>query len=234
MKNINQSKNTQVNEVFNKVSNKYDIMNDLMSLGIHRIWKKKLVDWINPTKNTNFIDMSSGTGDIAKEFLKRINEQGNVTCVDPNPLMISEGKKRLKAFKNINWVCSEAEKLPFKNDQFDIYAVSFGLRNFYDINKALSEALRVLKPGGRFVCLEFSKVENELLNEVYNLYSKAIPYIGKFIIGKTEPYEYLVKSIKEFYSQQELLEILRNVGFSELEFRNLSGGIVAIHSGWKI
>ncbi len=234
MKNINQSKNTQVNEVFNKVSDKYDIMNDLMSLGIHRIWKKKLVDWINPTKNTNFIDMSSGTGDIAKEFLKRINEQGNVTCVDPNPLMISEGKKRLKAFKNINWVCSEAEKLPFKNDQFDIYAVSFGLRNFYDINKALSEALRVLKPGGRFVCLEFSKVENELLNEVYNLYSKAIPYIGKFIIGKTEPYEYLVKSIKEFYSQQELLEILRNVGFSELEFRNLSGGIVAIHSGWKI
>ncbi len=234
MKNINQSKNTQVNEVFNNVSNKYDIMNDLMSLGIHRIWKKRLVDWINPVKNTNFIDMSSGTGDIAKEFLTRVNGQGNITCVEPNPLMISKGKKRLKDFKNIIWVCSEAEKLPFKNDQFDIYAVSFGLRNFHNINKALSEALRVLKPGGRFICLEFSKVENELLNEIYSLYSKAIPYLGKLIIGKTEPYEYLVKSIKEFYSQQELIEVLHETGFSKLEFRNLSGGIVAIHSGWKI
>ncbi len=234
MKNINQSKSAQVQDVFNKVSNKYDIMNDLMSLGIHRIWKKKLVDWLNPAENTSLIDMSSGTGDIAKEFLKRINRKGNVTCVDPNPLMISEGKKRLKNFKNVDWVCSEAEMLPFKNEQFDIYAVSFGLRNFNNINKALSEALRVLKPGGRFICLEFSKVENEFLKKFYNLYSKAIPYLGKIVIGKTEPYEYLIKSIEEFYSQNELLDILNNTGFSELEFRNLSGGIVAIHSGWKI
>ncbi len=234
MKNINQSKNILVNEVFDKVSNKYDLMNDLMSLGTHRIWKKKLIDWINPSKNTNFLDMSCGTGDVTKEFLKRVDSQANVFCVDPNQKMIDEGKKRLKNFKNIKWIRSYAEKLPFKKDTFDVYVVSFGLRNFKNMDKSLNEAYRVLKPGGRFMCLEFSKVENELLEKIYKIYSKTIPYLGKYIIGSSEPYEYLVKSIEDFHSQYKLIEILKKAGFLEIEFRNLSGGIVAIHSGWKI
>ncbi len=234
MKNIHQSKNTRVNEVFNKVSNKYDLMNDLMSLGVHRIWKRNLIDWINPSRNTKLIDMSSGTGDITKEFLKRVNSQANVVCVDPNQKMINEGKRRLKNFKNIEWICSAAESLPLKKEIFDVYVVSFGLRNFMNIDKSLIEAYRVLKPGGRFICLEFSKVENELLEKIYKIYSKTIPYLGKYIIGSSEPYEYLIKSIEDFHSQYKLVEILQKAGFSEIEYRNLSGGIVAIHSGWKI
>tara|TARA_A100001011_G_scaffold380824_1_gene448602 strand:+ start:656 stop:1360 length:705 start_codon:yes stop_codon:yes gene_type:complete len=234
MKNLNQSKNTRVNKVFNSVFDKYDLMNDLMSLGIHRLWKKKLIDWINPSINNNFLDMSSGTGDLAREFMQRVNFEGEVTCVEPNINMISAGKKRLKGFKNIKWVCSPAEKIPLENETFDFYAVSFGIRNFQDINKSLNEALRVLKPGGRFICLEFSKVENELLEKVYRIYSKTIPYLGKYLVGDSAPYDYLVKSIEDFYSQDELSGILRKNGFSEVEYRNLSGGIVAIHSGWKI
>ena len=167
MKNLNQSKNNRVNEVFNKVFNKYDLMNDLMSLGVHRIWKKKLVDWINPTKESKVLDMSSGTGDVAKEFLERVN-------------------------------------------------------------------IDVLKPGGRFICLEFSKVENEILEKIYKTYSKLIPLLGKQILGSSEPYEYLISSIEDFYSQNELCEILKKNSFTEIEYRNLSGGIAAIHSGWKI
>ena len=234
MRNLNQPKNKRVQEVFNKVFNKYDLMNDLMSLGIHRLWKNKLIDWINPSENLNILDMSSGTGDVAKVLLKRINFNANITCVDPNLNMIKIGKEKLKNIKNIKWVCSAAEKLPLKSETFDIYVVSFGIRNFENIDVALKEAERVLKPGGRFICLEFSKVENELLQQIYKTYSKTIPYLGKFIIGNSEPYEYLVNSIKNFYSQEKLTEVLKKNGFSEVEFRNLSGGIAAIHSGWKI
>ncbi len=178
--------------------------------------------------------MSSGTGDIAKEISKKINSQGRITCVDPNFNMIKKGKERLKNFKNIKWICSSAEKLPFKSESFDVYAVSFGIRNFNDINKSLKEAYRVLKPGGRFMCLEFSKVENEFLEKLYKTYSKTIPYLGKRLIGEARPYEYLIKSIENFYNQSELSEILRKNKFSEIEYRNLSGGIVTIHSCWKI
>ena len=234
MKNINQSKNKQVNEVFNDVSSKYDLMNDVMSLGVHRVWKKRLIDWINPSKNTKIIDMSAGTGDITKEFLKRVGSDTEIYCVDPNKKMIDEGRKRLRNFKEVKWVCSHAEKLPFQENLFDVYVVSFGLRNFNDIEKSLKEAYRVLKPGGRFVSLEFSKVQNELLNKIYQTYSKAIAFIGKYLVGKSEPYEYLVKSIDNFHSQNELVEKLKDSGFTDIEFRNLSGGVVAIHSGWKI
>ena len=234
MTNINQAKFKKATKVFNSVFNKYDIMNDLMSLGIHRLWKKRLIEWMNPKKDDHLIDMAAGTGDIANAFLSRIKNQGYVSCVDPNKLMIEQGRKKLKNLNNIQWHVSSAENLPFKDNMFDIYSVSFGVRNFSDTQKALREAHRVLKSGGRFICLEFSKVENEILNKVYKTYSKTIPFIGKYIVGDSEPYDYLIKTIDEFYDQESFKKIILDNGFNNAEYRNLSGGIVAIHSAWKI
>ena len=234
MKNINQSKEINVTKVFDDVFNKYDLMNDIMSFGAHRIWKNKLIDWMNPSKNDHVIDIASGTGDVAKAFLKRTNFNGIVKCVEPNKNMLGVGKKKLEKFKNVKWFCSSAEKLPFKDETFDIYVVSFGIRNFSNINVALKESKRVLKTGGRFLCLEFSKVNNEVLSTIYDRYSKLIPYLGKYIVGKSEPYDYLIKSINDFYSQDELLNLIKSTGFENTEYRDLSGGIAAIHSGWKI
>ena len=234
MTNINQSKFEKARKVFNEVFNKYDVMNDIMSFGIHRVWKERLIDWMNPKKNDYLIDLASGTGDIAKAFLKRTKNSGKVVCIEPNKLMLEEGKKKLKNYKNINWILGQAEKLPVKSDQFDICSVSFGIRNFSNIEKSLREARRVLKTGGRIICLEFSKVDNEVLKKFYKIYSKTIPIIGKYVFGKSEPYEYLTKTIDEFYSQEELLNLFKKNGFDNVEYRNLSGGIVSIHSGWKI
>ena len=234
MTNINQAKFKKATKVFNSVFNKYDIMNDLMSLGIHRLWKKRLIEWMNPKKDDHLIDMAAGTGDIANAFLSRTKNQGYVSCVDPNKLMIEKGRKKLKNLNNIQWHVSSAENLPFKDNMFDIYSVSFGVRNFSDTQKALREAHRVLKSGGRFICLEFSKVENEILKKVYKTYSKTIPFLGKYIVGDSEPYEYLIKTIDEFYDQESFKKIILDNGFNNVEYRNLSGGIVAIHSAWKI
>ena len=234
MTNINQAKFKKATKVFNSVFNKYDIMNDLMSLGIHRLWKQRLIQWMNPRKNAHLIDMASGTGAMARIFLNRIKNQGYVSCVDPNKLMIEQGRKKLKNLNNIQCHVSSAENLPFKDNMFDIYSVSFGVRNFSDTQKALREAHRVLKSGGRFICLEFSKVENEILNKVYKTYSKTIPFIGKYIVGDSEPYDYLIKTIDEFYDQESFKKIILDNGFNNVEYRNLSGGIVAIHSAWKI
>ena len=234
MTNINQSKFEKARKVFNEVFNKYDVMNDIMSFGIHRVWKERLIDWMNPKKNDYLIDLASGTGDIAKAFLKRTKNNGKVVCIEPNKLMLEEGKKKLKNYKNVNWILGQAEKLPVKSDQFDICSVSFGIRNFSNIEKSLREARRVLKTGGRIICLEFSKVDNEVLKKFYKIYSKTIPIIGKYVVGKSEPYEYLTKTIDEFYSQEELLNLFKKNGFNNVEYRNLSGGIVSIHSGWKI
>ncbi len=234
MKNINQSKKEYVTKVFNQVFNKYDLMNDVMSFGAHRIWKRKLMDWMSPRKNHHLVDVASGTGDVAKAFLKDTNFSGKVSCVEPNKNMLQVGKRKLKNFNNVQWYCSHAEKLPFKNETFDIYVVSFGIRNFSNIKLALKESKRVLKTGGRFLCLEFSKVNNEILSEFYKKYSKIIPHIGKYIVGESEPYQYLVNSINDFYSQEELLMLIKSNGFENVEFRDLSGGIAAIHSGWKI
>ena len=233
MTNINQSRFEKTRKVFDNVFNKYDLMNDLMSLGIHRLWKERLIDWMSPKKNDHLIDMASGTGDIAKLFMKRINNTGKVTCVDSNKFMLNEGKKKLKNLSRIDWVWSPAENLPFENNQFDIYTVSFGIRNFSNIEISLKEAFRVLKPGGRIICLEFSKVDNEILKRFYKIYSKTIPLLGKLIIGNSEPYEYLTKTIDEFYSQNELANLFEKNGFFKVKYRNLSGGIVSIHSGWK-
>ncbi len=234
MTNINQSKLKKATKVFNEVFNKYDFMNDIMSLGTHRLWKKRMIEWMNPKEEDYLVDIASGTGDVAKAFLKRTNNLGRVACVEPNKLMMNEGKRKLRNLKNVSWHCSPAEKLPFKNEVFDVYAVSFGIRNFSNIDLAMSEAKRVLKIGGRIICLEFSKIDNEILNKFYKLYSQSIPIIGKYVVGSSEPYEYLVRTIDEFHNQDELAEIFKKSGFSNVEYRNLSGGIVAIHSGWKI
>jgi demethylmenaquinone methyltransferase/2-methoxy-6-polyprenyl-1,4-benzoquinol methylase len=234
MKSTIQDKTKLVNSVFSKVYKKYDLMNDIMSLGIHRIWKNKYIDWMNPVQNSKLIDVASGTGDIAKLFSKKTKNLSEVTCIEPNDKMFLEGRESLKKFSNINWIKSNAESLPVEDSVYDFYSISYGIRNVTDINRSLQEAYRVLKPGGRFMCLEFSKINNEILNFFYKSYSKTIPVIGKYIAGASEPYEYLVKSIDAFYSQKELLEIIVKNGFSNVEYRNLSNGISAIHSGWKI
>ena len=234
MKNTIQDKTKLVNSVFSKVYNKYDLMNDVMSFGIHRIWKDKFIDWMNPSSDSSLIDVASGTGDIAKLFSLRNKNLSPITCVEPNEGMLKKGKDNLKNFKNIKWLKSSAEFLPVEDNMYDFYSISYGIRNVSDINKTLMEAYRVLKPGGRFMCLEFSKIDNELLNSLYKNYSKAIPALGKYIAGSSKPYEYLINSIDSFYNQEQLLEIITKNGFTYVEYRNLSNGISAIHSGWKI
>jgi demethylmenaquinone methyltransferase/2-methoxy-6-polyprenyl-1,4-benzoquinol methylase len=229
-----QNKKGLVQNVFDQVYDQYDLMNDFMSLGVHRLWKKDLLNMMNPSSNQKLIDVACGTGDIAKLFLNYVNKKSYVTCVDPNIGMIKKGKEKLKKFNNLNWVVASAEKLPMTINSFDFYTISFGLRNTKDLNKSLSEAYRVLKPGGRYLCLEFSKIENSGLDFIYKKYSKVIPSIGKFIVGEKEPYEYLVKSIENFVNQDELIDLMKKNGFQNCTYRNLSGGIVSIHSGWKI
>ena len=234
MKTHHKNREVLVNKVFQDVFDKYDLMNDVMSLGIHRFWKKNLIYWLNPQKNTRLIDMASGTGDIAKLYLDKTNFKGYVYCVDANKDMLNLNKKKLKKNPNVKWFCNSAEKLPFKDNYFDYYTISFGIRNVNNIKNTLKEAYRVIKPGGRFLCLEFSKVRNEILNKFYKTYSKSIPKIGKFVLGKSEPYEYLVNSIEEFYSQEEFFKLIKEQNFNNVSFRNLNGGIVAIHSAWKV
>ena len=229
-----QNKKGLVENVFNKVYDKYDLMNDFMSFGIHRIWKKNLINWMNPIINKKLVDVACGTGDLGKLFLDFTKKNSEIICIDPNKCMISKGKEKLKNYKNIKWIVASAENLPIEENSCDYYTISFGLRNTKNLNHSISEAYRVLKPGGRYLCLEFSKIQNSNLELIYNNYSKIIPYIGKVIIGEKEPYEYLTKSIEEFINQDELIDLLKKNKFENCSYRNLSGGIVAIHSGWKI
>ena len=229
-----QNKKGLVKNVFDQVFDKYDLMNDFMSLGIHRIWKKSLINMMNSSNNQKLVDVGCGTGDIAKIFLNTVNKDARITCVDPNEGMINKGKEKLKQFKNLNWVIAPAEELPLTDNSYDFYTISFGLRNTKNLDNSLSEAYRVLKPGGRFLCLEFSKIQNTSLDIIYKNYSKLIPLIGKVIVGEKEPYEYLVKSIEKFVNQEELIDLMKKNGFKKNTYRNLSGGIVSIHSGWKV
>ena len=229
-----QNKKGLVQNVFNQVYDRYDLMNDFMSLGVHRIWKKTMLNMMNPSKNQKLIDVACGTGDIAKIYLKYISKSSEITCVDPNKKMINKGKDKLNQYKNLNWIIAPAEKLPVKDNSFDFYTISFGLRNTKNLNKSLSEAYRVLKPGGKFICLEFSKIQNSNLEFIYKKYSKLIPKIGKLIVGEKQPYEYLIKSIENFINQDELIDLMEKENFKKCTYRNLSGGIVSIHSGWKI
>jgi len=230
----NQDKKKLVNAVFDKVYKNYDLMNDLMSFGMHRFWKKNLVDWMSPQPDDKIIDVASGTGDLVKIISEKNDYQNIICCVEPNKGMLETGKIKLRSVNNIKWYLNSAEKLPFKENTFDFYTISYGIRNVTNINYCLKEAYRVLKPGGRFLCLEFSKVENEILNLLYQKYSKLIPLFGKIIVGSAEPYEYLISSIDKFSNQNELIDLLKKNNFSNIKFRNLSNGISAIHSGWKI
>ena len=229
-----QNKKGLVQNVFNKVFDKYDLMNDIMSLGIHRSWKKDLINWMNPSSEKKLIDVACGTGDVGKLFLDSTNINNEIYCLDPNSSMINKGKEKLKKYKNIKWVVAPAEVLPFIKNSFDYYSISFGLRNTKNLNKSISEAYRVLKPGGRYLCLEFSKIQNKNLELIYKYYSKIIPHIGKQIVGTKEPYDYLTKSIEKFVNQEELIDLMKQNKFEKCTYRNLSGGIVAIHSGWKV
>ncbi len=228
-----QNKKGLVQNVFDQVYDQYDLMNDFMSLGVHRLWKKTLLNLMNPSPNQNLVDVACGTGDIAKLFLNNVNKDSEITCVDPNRGMVQKGREKLNKFKNIKWVIAPAEKLPLKENSFNFYTISFGLRNTNNLDNALKEAYRVLKPGGRFICLEFSKIQNSNLNFLYENYSKLIPSIGKLIVGHKKPYEYLIESIKNFINQEELIDLMKKNGLKKCNYRNLSGGIVSIHSGWK-
>ena len=234
MKTKHKSSERFVSRVFLFFFDKYDLMNDLMSLGVHRLWKKNFINWLNPQENSTLIDVASGTGDIAKLYLEKTKYKGHVYCVDENKNMLDLSKQKLKMNSNVKWFCNNAETLSFADNYFDYYTISFGIRNINNISNALKEAYRVLKPGGRFLCLEFSKVENEMINKFYKAYSKSIPRIGKFIMGKSEPYKYLIDSIENFYSQKKFYEEIKKQGFYNISYRNLNSGIVAIHSAWKV
>ena len=229
-----QQKKGLVKSVFDTVYNKYDLMNDFMSFGIHRYWKRELIRQINPSSNNSLVDVACGTGDVAKLFSDINENKSKILCVDFNLKMLNEGKKRLKNYKNIKWKLSDAENLNVPSNSFDFYTISFGLRNTKNINKSIKEAYRVLKKGGRFFCLEFSKIQNQNLEVLYKNYSKLIPTIGRIVVGESKPYEYLVKSIENFVNQEELTEILKSNKFYKPNYKNLSGGMVSIHSGWKI
>ena len=234
MKSTIEDKKKLVNSVFTDVHKNYDLMNDIISFGIHRKWKEKFIDWMNPQPYSNLIDVASGTGDIAKLFYNKSNKTSEITCVEPNVHMLNQGKIKLKNINNIKWINSSAENIPVADDTYDYYSISYGIRNVVDIEKTLKESFRILKPGGRFMCLEFSKIDNEILNFLYKQYSKTIPFIGKYVAGSDKPYKYLIKSIEKFHNQEQLAELMRKNGFSNVEFRNVSNGISAIHSGWKI
>ena len=227
----------KVQSVFNSVAGKYDIMNDVMSMGIHRIWKEAMMDWLAPRPGQKLLDVAGGTGDISFKFLNRAGS-GHATVLDITENMLIAGRKRAEADKMLNsidWVVGDAMALPFADNSFDVYTISFGIRNVTRPQEALNEAFRVLRPGGRLMVLEFSQIPNDMLQKVYDLYSfNVIPPLGKAITGDRDSYQYLVESIRKFPDQETFLGMLRAAGFENAKYRNLSMGIAALHSGWKL
>ena len=227
----------RVRGVFGSVASKYDVMNDAMSLGIHRVWKDAMMDWLAPRAGQRLLDVAGGTGDIAFRFLKRAGH-GHATVLDLTEPMLVEGRKRAEAeamAQSLDWVVGDAMALPFAENSFDVYTISFGLRNVTRPEEALSEAYRVLRPGGRLMVLEFSQIPNNLMQKVYDLYSfNIIPRLGQAIANDRDSYQYLVESIRRFPDQDTFLDMLRDAGFGNAKYRNLSMGIAALHSGWKI
>ncbi len=227
----------RVRGVFGSVASKYDVMNDAMSLGIHRIWKDAMMDWLAPRAGQKLLDVAGGTGDIAFRFLKRAGA-GHATVLDLTEPMLVEGRKRAEAEQmaaSLDWVVGDAMALPFEDNSFDVYTISFGIRNVTRPIEALREAFRVLKPGGRLMVLEFSQIPNEMMQKVYDLYSfNIIPKLGQMIAGDRDSYQYLVESIRQFPDQETFLAMLRDAGFENAKYRNLTMGVAALHSGWKI
>jgi demethylmenaquinone methyltransferase/2-methoxy-6-polyprenyl-1,4-benzoquinol methylase len=230
-----------VNAVFSRVARTYDLMNDAMSLGVHRVWKSIFVEWLAPGPDTELLDVAGGTGDIAFRFLDRIGARsggGHVTVCDLNPDMLIEGRKRADArgdSDRARFVCGDAQALPFSDRQFDAYTIAFGIRNVTDMPLALREARRVLRPGGRFLCLEFSHVDTPILAELYDAWSfNAIPALGQALAGDRASYQYLVESIRRFPASADFARMIEQAGFGQVKVRALSGGIVAMHSGWAL
>ncbi|HEV8014123.1 MAG TPA: bifunctional demethylmenaquinone methyltransferase/2-methoxy-6-polyprenyl-1,4-benzoquinol methylase UbiE [Stellaceae bacterium] len=227
-----------VRAVFDQVARRYDLMNDLMSGGIHRRWKAQLIDRLNPRPGETLLDLAGGTGDIARRFLGRAGGSAQVIVCDINAAMVAAGRDRAiddGFLGGIGWMVGDAENLPLGDASIDACTISFGLRNVTRKDRALAEARRVLKPGGRFFCLEFSRVEAPLLRRAYDLYSFAVlPRLGGLIARDREAYQYLVESIRRFPAQAALAAMMRDAGFEQVSWRNLSGGIAAIHSGWQL
>jgi demethylmenaquinone methyltransferase/2-methoxy-6-polyprenyl-1,4-benzoquinol methylase len=233
-------KQGRVNDVFHKVAKRYDIMNDLMSAGLHRIWKNAMIAALNPRKDAGYrlLDVAGGTGDIAFKAIEASNRLAQATVLDINGSMLAVGADRAEKNglkPNVTFVEANAEELPFAASSFDAYTIAFGIRNVPRIDVALSEAYRVLKRGGRLLVLEFSEVDLPILDRFYEEWSfKAIPAIGKAVTGDGEPYKYLVESIRKFPNQHDFAEMIRRAGFARVTFTNYTGGIAALHSGWKI
>ena len=233
-------KQVLVNEVFHKVAKRYDIMNDVMSAGLHRIWKDAMIAALNPRKDPAYkvLDVAGGTGDIAFRIVEASGRLAHATVLAINGSMIGVGAERAEKkglSDNLTFVEANAEELPFEDNSFDAYTIAFGIRNVPRIDVALSEAYRVLKRGGRLLVLEFSEVEMPLLDRFYDQWSfKAIPRFGKMITGDAEPYQYLVESIRKFPNQRDFAAMISKAGFSRVTFTNYSGGIAALHSGWKL
>lgn len=235
-------KQALVDDVFHKVAERYDLMNDLMSGGFHRVWKDAMVSHLAPPKSGGrgwrLLDVAGGTGDIATRVVRRSGETVEAVVCDINESMLGVGRDRAEkaGLSNlITFAQGNAEELPYPDRSFDAYTIAFGIRNVPDIPKALGEAYRVLKRGGRFLCLEFSEVEVPLLDKAYDAFSfKAIPAIGKMVTGDGDPYQYLVESIRNFPNQERFAEMIREAGFERVGYRNYSGGIAALHTGWKL
>mgnify|MGYP000340630568 FL=1 len=227
----------KVQGVFTSVASKYDVMNDVMSLGVHRIWKEAMMDWLAPRPSQKLLDVAGGTGDISFKFLKRAGS-GHATVLDITENMLIEGRKRAEAnqvLDSLNWVVGDAMALPFADNSFDVYTISFGIRNVTRPQEALNEAFRVLRPGGRLMVLEFSQIPVPLAQKAYDFYSfNVIPRMGKLIANDRDSYQYLIESIRKFPNQETFLSMVRQAGFENANYRNLSLGIAALHSGWKI
>jgi demethylmenaquinone methyltransferase/2-methoxy-6-polyprenyl-1,4-benzoquinol methylase len=229
-----------VDQVFHRVASRYDLMNDLMSGGLHRLWKDAAVAWLSPPKQPGWslLDMAGGTGDIAFRAVDVSGGHAQATVSDINASMLAVGRERAEKrglAENVTFVEANAEELPFADASFDAYTIAFGIRNVPHIDRALAEAFRVLKRGGRFLCLEFSEVDVPLLDKVYEAWSfNAIPRIGQMVTGDGEPYRYLVESIRKFPRQRDFAAMIERAGFSRVTWRDYSGGIAAAHSGWKL
>jgi demethylmenaquinone methyltransferase/2-methoxy-6-polyprenyl-1,4-benzoquinol methylase len=230
-------KRRMVRDVFDSVARRYDLMNDLMSAGVHRLWKDVLIDRLRPRDGMRLLDVAGGTGDVAFRVLKRAPGAA-VTVCDINPSMLAVGRGRALdrgLVHGVHWVCGDAEALPLLDACVDAYTIAFGLRNVTDKDAALREARRVLRPGGHFLCLEFSQVAVPLLGPVYDRYSfSALPWIGGMVTGDRAAYQYLVESIRRFPPQPELADMMRTAGLELVDWQDLSGGICAIHAGWRI
>ena len=227
----------RVRGVFSSVATKYDIMNDVMSGGVHRVWKDAMMDWLSPRDGQRLLDVAGGTGDIAFRFLKRA-PTASAVVLDLTEDMLIEGRNRAEAedrAHQLDWMVGDAMALPFEANSFDVYTISFGIRNVTRINDALSEAYRVLRPGGRLMVLEFSHLPNPAMQWAYDRYSfNLIPKMGQVIAGDSESYQYLVESIRKFPNQERFATMIRDAGFSQVKYRNLTFGVAALHSGWKL